>query len=113
MRVLKRKKPRVFLVSKKNNILLKDVGKIILNNNENLTISADDKKEYEICRKNWGYYIAPSLNVRLRKKGFWTVLVKQKKKFFILIVNRTKQKLFNNYLKSENYKIVKWLDKSK
>ena len=46
MRVLKKKKTRIFLVSKKNNIFLKDVGKIILNDNENLTITARDKKEY-------------------------------------------------------------------
>ena len=113
MKTIKRKKPRIFLVSKRNNIFLKDVGKIILNDNENLTVTGRDKKEFEICRKDWGYYLAPSLNVRLRKQGFWTVLVKQKKKLFLLIVNKNKQKLFKNYIKLENYKIIKWLDKSK
>ena len=44
MKVYKRIKPRKFLVSKKNNIILKDVGKIFLNENENLTITCKNKK---------------------------------------------------------------------
>ena len=50
MRVLKKKIPRKFLVIK-NNIVLKDVGKIYLNNNENLSLTGDNNKTYEICRK--------------------------------------------------------------
>ena len=68
--MLKKKKPRIFLVSKKNNIRLKDVGKIILGNDENLTITSINNKNYEICKKDWGYYATPSINVRLKKIGF-------------------------------------------
>lgn len=113
MKVYKRKKPRTFLVSEKNRIFLKDVGKVSLNDNENLTISSTDKKNYEICRKNWGYYATPSINVRLKKNGFRTVLVKQNKKLFILIVDNKKIKMFKRYIKLENYKIVKRLDNLK
>ncbi len=110
MRVLKKKKPRIFLVSKKNNIRLKDVGKIILGNDENLTITSINNKNYEICKKDWGYYATPSINVRLKKIGFKTALVKQKKKYFILLVDKKKIKSFNYYCRIENYKVIKWLD---
>tara|TARA_Y100001970_G_scaffold53704_1_gene68065 strand:- start:7462 stop:7803 length:342 start_codon:yes stop_codon:yes gene_type:complete len=111
LKVHKKKKPRIFLVSKKNKIYLKDVGKINLENNENLTITSNNKKNYEICRKDWGYYATPSINERLKKNGFKTALVKQKKKYFILLVDKRKIRSFNNYCKIESYKIIKWLDR--
>lgn len=81
-----------------------------MSNNENLTISSKDKKNYEICRKNWGYYATPSINFRLKKNGFRTLLVKQNKKLFVMIVDNSKRKLFEQYIKLENYKIIKRLD---
>ena len=108
MKVYKRIKPRKFLVSKKNNIILKDGGKIFLNENENLTITCKEQKDFEICRKEWGYYATPSLNFRLKKKGLKAVLVKQKLKYFILLVDVRKRKKFKDYIKIENYKIIKW-----
>ncbi len=110
MRVVKKKIPRKFLVSKKNNIILKDVGKVFLNNNENLSLIGNNNKTYEICRKDWGYYATPSINFRLRKNGFKTALIKQNKKLFVVIVDKNEMKSFNNYRKIENYKLVKWLD---
>ncbi len=92
MKILKKKKPRIFIVSKKNNILLKDVGKIILDDNENLTVSSKSGKEFEICKKKWGFYATPSLNFRLKKKGLRAALVKQYKKYFILLVDLKKKK---------------------
>ena len=108
MKVYKKKKPRIFLVSKKNNIFLKDVGRVYLQENENLTITSKNKKNFEICRKSWGYYATPSLNFRLKKSGLKAVLVKQKKKYFILLVDVKKKKEFYYYKKIENYKIIKW-----
>ena len=59
--------------------MLKDVGKIFLNDNENLTISSKGKKEFEICKKEWGFYATPSLNSRL-KKGLKSSISKAKQK---------------------------------
>ena len=44
--------PRKFMVSEKNNIVLKDVGKIFLNNNENLSITGKNNKIYETCKNS-------------------------------------------------------------
>ena len=113
MIIHKKKRPRKFCVSKKNKIFLKDVGKIHLNEDELLTIVSNNKKNYEICRKDWGYYATPSLNFRLKKNGFRTILAKQKKKFFILLIDIDKLKSFKQYAKIENYKIIKRLDNLK
>ena len=113
MKVYKKLPPRKFMVSKKNNIVLKDLRKIFLNNNENLSITGKNKKIYEICRKDWGYYATPSINFRLKKNGFKTALIQQDKKFFVVIVDKSKMKSFNYYRKIENYKLVKWLDRYK
>ena len=113
MKIFKKKKPRIFLVSEKNQIFLKDVGKVFLNDNEHLTFFTKNKKNYDICKKNWGFYATPSVNNRLKKEGFNTALAKQNNKYFIMIVDNKKKKLFNNYCKKENYKVVEWLDKLK
>ena len=111
MKVYRKRTPRNFLVSKKNNIYLKDVGKVNLGINENLTFTSSGSKKYEVCRKDWGYYATPSINSRLKKNGFKTALAKQKKKYFILLVDKKKISKFKTYCRIENYKIIKWLDK--
>ena len=70
-------------------------------------------RNYEICRKDCEYYANPSLNFRLKKNGFRTILAKQKKKFFILLIDIDKLKSFKQYAKIENYKIIKRLDNLK
>lgn len=111
MKIYKKKKPRIFLVSKKNKIFLKDVGKIYLNNNENLTFITENKKKHEICKKDWGFYATSSINNRLKKEGFKTALVKTHNKYFIMIVDSIKKKSFKTYCKKEHITVVQWLDK--
>ena len=113
MRVQKRKKIRKFIANKDTNVILSDVGKIILNKNEHLTIQANNKKN-EICMMEWGLYATSSINNRLKKEGFETALVKNSfNKFFIMIVDNNKKKIFFKYCKKESIKVVQWLDKMK
>ena len=37
------------------------------------------KIEYDIVKKNWGFYATPSINGRLIKFGYKTCLIKNKK----------------------------------
>ena len=48
-----------------------------------------------------------------KKNGFKTALVKQDRKFFVLIVDKDKRSNFKSYIKKENYKIIKWLDEKR
>lgn len=109
MKVIKKK--RKFVVGKKRDITLVDVGHIFLNNNENITLKSSKKKEYDICKKNWGYYGAPSLNKRLTKFGFLGALTKNTiyKTYGLMIVEKNKKKLFLKYLKNQDMILICWL----
>ena len=105
MRFIKNK--RKFLVNKKTNLKVTDVGKIILRKNEHLTIEVSKKKN-EICGMNWGLYITSSINQRLKNEGFETVLVKNSyKKLYVMLVLKSKIKSFKKYISKEKIKIIK------
>ena len=110
--MLIKKKLRKFKPSKYSDIVLKDCGKIILNDNEQLTFSDkyNKKNDYDVTKKNWGYYATPSINGSLKKNNFisYIVLNKSTNLFFIMIVHKNKKNLFLKYLKKENLKIVTW-----
>ena len=107
-----KKKVRKFKVGK-NNITIKEVAKILLNDDEQVTF-VNKKTEYDVVRKNWGYYATPSINKRLKSKGFKTALViNENKQIYIMLVEKEKIKLFNKYCKEEKQKKLLWLDESK
>ena len=68
------------------------------------------KQEYDLCKKEWGFYATPSINSRLKNNNFTTLIVQGKKfgKFYIHIVDKKKINVHKKYLKSEKLKIIKW-----
>ena len=97
MRLIKKKKARKFKVGWDKKVILKDVGSLYLNSDENITIkNLNNKKEYDICKKEWGFYGTPSLNKRLKKFGYKSALVKNTVfgTFGIMIVDEEKKKFF-------------------
>jgi hypothetical protein len=110
--ILKKKKPRNFNVGIKKNITIKDMGEINLSSNEQITFITQDKKRYDFCRKDWGFYATPSINHRLKKEGFRTALVKNSQnRLYIMVVDKKFIAKFNKYCKIENQKVLLWLDK--
>tara|TARA_B110000977_G_scaffold189679_1_gene259537 strand:- start:8579 stop:8905 length:327 start_codon:yes stop_codon:yes gene_type:complete len=103
------KKNRKFKVGI-NQVTLKEVAKISLKKNEMITFF-NGKIEYDIVKKNWGFYATPSINGRLIKFGYKTCLIKNKKtnNKFITLVHKKQKKEFNKYLKDEECMIVEWL----
>ncbi len=108
------KNNRKFVVGKNKNIILKDVGSIFLKDNENITLKNSKKMEYDICKKNWGYYGTPSLNKRLYRFGFIGALAKNKalKTYAVMIVDKRKKQLFLRYLKKEDMILICWLNEN-
>ena len=103
------KKNRKFIANNKTNVVLKDVGKVILQNNELLSLQKSNKKN-EICAKEWGFYLTPSINKRLKKQNLIVVLTKNNiNKKFLMLVNKSKLKIFKNYCKIESLKIINWI----
>ena len=102
------KKPRLFSV---NDIKLKDYGKIKLDNNEMISFVTKSGKEYDFTAKEWGFYVTPSINGRLKKEGFKVALVKNKTgKIYVMAVEEEKRVLFKKYCIGQEEKILMWLD---
>jgi hypothetical protein len=111
---VKRQNPeRVFKVGRpKNQIDMKDCGKIVLEQNEQVTFTDASGVEYDVARKDWGFYATPSLNGRLKSFGLSGVLIKNKDsgRFFVLLVEDGRQELFNNYCEKENLVVITWMN---
>lgn len=114
MIIKKRKKVRIFEVGKNLKIKIKDMGKIHLLKNEQLTFVTNNKNEYDFCKKDWGFYATPSVNSRLKQEGFKTAIVKNKwNQIYVMVVEKKKISSFNRYCKNENQKVLKWIDEIK
>lgn len=110
MKILKKKKPRKFEVSTgPKKIYIKHCADIYLKKNEQITLKNFDK-EYDIVKKDWGFYATPSINDRLKRFGFRTFIVKNShNKIYIFLVDKKKILKFKKYCKIENQKILKEL----
>ncbi len=109
MKVIKNN--RKFKVGKRNSIVITDAGSVFLKNDELVTFK-DGKKEFDIGKKNWGYYGTPTLNKRLPNFGYSAALTRNKifETYSVMIVDLKKKKAFLRYLKSEEMHVVCWLD---
>lgn len=104
---MKFKKSKRIYKLKNNGIKIKDIGDIFLRNNEQLTFR-NGKSEYDVAKKNWGYYATPSINNRLKKFKFRTFLVKNSiNNIYIMLVHKNKMLQFRKYLKEEKNFIIK------
>ena len=111
MKVNEKKVPRKFEVGLDKQITIKDCGTIHLKRNEQITFVTGSGKEYDVARKNWGFYATPSVNGRLKGFGFKTALVKNTRgKHYIMLVEKEKLNSFNDYLEEENQTLEHWLD---
>ena len=106
--------PRAFQVGPNGQITLLDYGKIRLERNEQVTFTLPEGGEYDVARKEWGFYATPSLNGRLEQFGLRGVLIKNRGtgKFFVLLVEKGKEKQFEEYCRQENLAVVAWIDTS-
>ena len=111
MKFNKKRTPREFRVGLGDQIVIKDCGNVHLKPDEQITFITSDGKEYDVARKDWGFYATPSMNGRLTNQGFKTALVKNDNgMYYIMLVDKNKITLFENYLSQEKNYLVKWLD---
>lgn len=111
MRIKQRQPPRGFQVGNAKDIELKDCGTIQLDADEQITFVTEAGGEYDVARKDWGFYATPSLNGRLANFGLRPVIVKNALgKYYLLLVEHGKERLFEAYIGSEGQTIVRWVD---
>lgn len=104
-----KEKPREFTVKGST---IKDYGKIHLDKGEMVSFVTKSGKECDFTACEWGFYLGPSLNSRLKKEGFKTALVlNEQGQIYVNSVEKEKITEFKNYLKTnQNNKILCWLD---
>lgn len=111
MRIQINEPPRVFEVGLGDRIEMKDCARIELAPDEQVTFTTEAGGEYDVARKDWGFYATPSLNARLEEFGLRGVLVRNRLgRYFVLLVERSKEQLFETYRASEELVVVVWLD---
>ena len=103
--------PRTFVVGFGNKVDMKDCGNIYLADDEQITFLFGAEGEYDVARKNWGFYATPSVNGRLRRFGLRTAMVKNRiGHIFILLVQKEMGVEFEQYINEEGLEVVSWLD---
>lgn len=103
--------PRVFEVGYDVKGYISDCGTMHLAPDEQITLVTEKGGEYDVTRKEWGFYATPSLNGRLSGFNLRGVLVKNRhSRFFVMLVERGKEEAFDRYVKQEPLKVVAWLD---
>ena len=76
-----------------------------------MTFLTANNLEYDVVRKDWGYYVTPSLNGRLADNDLRAVLTKnQFGNFYVLLVEKGHEGEFHLYLEQESMSIVAWMD---
>ena len=111
MRFDPRDPPRRFEVGWGPRFDMKDCGSMALEPDEQVTFVTPDGGEYDVARKDWGFYATPSINARLVEFGLRTVLVRNRiGRYFVLLVERGKEPLFERYVADEDLAVVMWMD---
>src|SRR4051812_14896729 len=102
--------PRKFTIGDPPRVEISDCGRLHLAPDELVTLVTEGGKEYDVARKDWGFYATPSLNGRLESFDLRGVLVRSRVsgRYFMLLVERGKEPSFERYIASEHCDIVCW-----
>lgn len=108
MRIRPTDPPRVFSVSGGE---IRDCGKVELEPGEMVSLRTASGKECDIVATEWGYYLGPSLNARLKEQGFRSALVVNKLgKIYVYAIEKEKMAELEKYLAEQGTRVVMWLD---
>ncbi len=103
--------PRTFPVGY-HDLRLAHVATIALEPDEMVTFTSEPAREYDVVRKDWGYYATPSLAGRLRSFGFRAALMRNKntRHCFVVLIDETRLAVWQEYMAAEQQELVLWLD---
>ncbi len=106
--------PRSFIVGNDVRFEMKDCGSLALEPDEQVTFTTKSGAEYDVARKDWGFYATPSLNGRLTSFGLRGVLIRNTitSRYFVLLVEKGLESDFEAYLQQERCEVITWLDSS-
>jgi hypothetical protein len=103
--------PREFEVGFEFKNVIRDCGTMRLAPNEQVTFVTESGKEYDVTRKDWGFYAGPSLNGRLAAFQLRAVLVRNRlQRYFVMLVECGHEPAFERYVADERLDLVSWMD---
>src|SRR3546814_6738540 len=104
--------PRRFTVGNAVRFEMKDGGSRALAPDEQVTFVTEAGGEYDVARKDWGFYATPSLNGRLPQFGLRGVLIRNTLtgRYFVFLVEQGREAAFEAYMEQESLAVVAWLD---
>lgn len=92
-------------------LTLSDCARIALLANEQVTFTTEAGAEYDVARKDWGFYATPSINARLKSFGLRSALVLSAYgRLFLVLVEKGKEDAFLAYVEADRQKLLCWLD---
>lgn len=106
--------PRRFEVGNCVRFELRDCGTVHLTPDEQITFVTEEGGQYDVVRKDWGFYATPSLNGRLPQYGLRGALVvnQASRRYYVVLVEDGKEQPFAAYCALEGLRVVAWLDKA-
>jgi hypothetical protein len=104
--------PRQFEVSGAGvKLLLSDCARIGLEADEQVTFTTSAGGEFDVTRKDWGFYATPSTNGRLKSFGLRAALVLSSYgRLFVVLVESGKENGFFDYVQTDQQRFLTWLD---
>ena len=95
-----------------SSIKLKHLADIELQDNEMITFRNKKDLEYDVTKKNWGFYATPSLAGRLRNHGYKALIMRNKetRQCYVVLVEIGHEQEFNCYCQDENQEVLMFLD---
>ena len=107
MNVDKINPPRTFEVGKKKKLLIRHCANIFLEPNEQVTFVSPQGEEVDVVKKDWGYYLTPSMNKRMKNFNLNTYLVQNSVgNVFVMTVEQGKDREFNEYIEFTHQKVI-------
>lgn len=111
MKIEETNPPRHFYVGLEKSIQIADCGTIELEVDEKVTFVTPSGTEFDVTRKDFGYYATPSLNARLPAHGLRPALIRNPSgKYYLLLIEKGRETFFENYLHDEAQAFIAWLD---
>jgi hypothetical protein len=90
---------------------IRDFGQLELAPGDMVVLATASGRQCDVTATAWGFYLAPSLNGRLRDQGFRVALVANPQdKLFLNAVEEDRLEAFAASLLEQGSRVVRWLD---
>ena len=90
---------------------ISDCARLELQPDEQITLLTESGAEYDVTRKEFGFYATPSTNGRLASFNLKTVLaVNRQQRVYVFLVEQGKEETFIKYIREEQMHLICRLD---